>query len=159
MSKSQIDLIIEEVAEKLGGFFSPTKHAGREIIEAVRESLESHLPAGSRYDFGGIEDPIEQQIVLAIVEDAIKAGFALRFDYEEGQFGPDKPSTDVAEVLKCAAACERETLLLYKQGRCKGAIFLVYGNGCDILCDYSDTPAMVEMLERANKVAESFSEN
>jgi len=81
---------------------------------------------------------MEKSIVTRVVNDAIKAGFALNVDNGGDTEELPKPSTSPSEVLAAMFATDDEKLIYYKDGQRFGWAWFVYGNdGHDVLSDHT----------------------
>jgi hypothetical protein len=97
----------------------------------------------------------EAQIINRILSAALAHGGKVSvYDGEEWAL---KQSTDRAAIQAEVAATDMTTLRLRDaKGDTVGSVLLVHGNGADVICDYSDSPAMDAMLANANAYADSL---
>lgn len=81
----------------------------------------------------------EQQIAAGLVEELLSHGYALGVN--DGEETTVKRSTSAAAVLAAMGTTDEDYLLLWRPGNrngdCDGWVRLVYGNGADLLSDWS----------------------
>jgi len=100
---------------------------------------------------------IEKRIAKKLVEDALAAGYTVSVC--DGEDYPVKRSSNKKEIMAGVFSCDEEELVFRKDGNLIGRVFLVYGNdGYDVICDYSDTPIMADLLNGANELADKLEE-
>lgn len=98
---------------------------------------------------------IERTIARRVVLDAIAAGFALNVNNGGDTSELPAPSKKVKEVLAAMFATDDEHLLLYKDDKRVGWVYLVYGNdGWDVVSDY--TVNLEKVMEGANQLADKY---
>jgi hypothetical protein len=99
---------------------------------------------------------IERLIVKKICDDAIAKGYTVSL--HDGAAYSVKYTRNTKDILDNMMATDVESLLIRNANGIRlGRIFLVYGNtGWDVISDYSDTPAINELLVGANELAETF---
>ena len=99
---------------------------------------------------------IEREIVSTLVDDALQAGLLVSvFDGEEYSV---KRSADRAAISEGIGATD-ETTLLFRDPAIKaegsnrpeavGSVFLVHGNGSDVLANWTDNDRTNGLLKRA----------
>lgn len=97
----------------------------------------------------------ERRIISALLEDAAAAGLLVSvYDGEEWACQPTADQTAVRLVI----GDSDETTLRFRDPATRvvvGSVLLIHGNGCDVISDYSDNPAMAALLARANALAAS----
>jgi hypothetical protein len=102
----------------------------------------------------------ERAIISRLLDDAAAAGFIVSvFD---GEVWALTASSDFPAVAALVGATGETTLrfrdpsTLNERGKpaLVGFVFLVHGNGSDVISDYSDTPALSALLAGASGVAE-----
>lgn len=102
----------------------------------------------------------ERKIISRLLDDAASAGFIVSvFDGEEWAL---TASSDFPAVAALVGATDETTLrfrdpeIMNERGKpaLVGFVYLVHGNGCDVISDYSDTPALSALLAGASGVAE-----
>lgn len=91
---------------------------------------------------------IERQIVTAVVDALLGAGNALAVEDEEQGTGPF--IRDRAQVLRTLFASDEDLLLV--RGAHHGWVWFVYGNGWDVLDDYS--VSLENVLMPVNELAD-----
>ncbi len=79
---------------------------------------------------------IEQQITRKLIETAVAAGLTITVDC--GEALEIVESKDVAAIVAATRATNDDRLLLYRSGQRVGWVYLVYGNGADVLTDWTD---------------------
>jgi hypothetical protein len=77
---------------------------------------------------------IERKIAEKIIDDALAAGNTI--DVWDGEEYPLKSSTDKDAILDAMFSTDADHLYLTKGNR-RGWVYLVYGNGCDVISDYT----------------------
>lgn len=106
-----------------------------------------------------LEQELELRIAYLVVREALAANCLVSvFDGEEY---PLKRSSDAVEIMRALCSTDEDTLLLRDaNGARLGSVLLIWGNGQDVISDYSYTPATcanVELiLAKANEYAESY---
>ena len=88
----------------------------------------------------------EKAIVKAIVKEAIAQGYQVAvFDGEEDW---SEPSNNWETIRKELHTMDEDTIRIIKDGKSKGAVFLVYGNdGYDVVCDHTVNDTIVGIVE------------
>jgi hypothetical protein len=89
---------------------------------------------------------IETRIIGLLIDDAIAAGYTL--GVWDGQETVLKHSTDKAVIFDKLFSVGEEHLLVYKDKKRVGAVFLVHGNGGDVVADYSSS--LEPIMKRCN---------
>lgn len=98
-------------------------------------------------------DKIETSIVRCLIGDAIAAGCTVRV-YDGETFYPH--SKNMTEILSQMFAVGDEQLTFYDAaGNRIGWVRLIYGNGPDVICDYSTTMPD-SIMAGANKLADEY---
>jgi hypothetical protein len=109
-------------------------------------------------------EELERLIARQIVEDAIAAGYEI--DVNDGEETTLQYSTNRDDVLAAMFSTDCDQLTLYTgagsladlgivdKRRRVGSIFLIWGNGHDVVSDYSDNLEIASVLGRANATAE-----
>lgn len=105
----------------------------------------------------------ERQIVATIVTEALAHG--LRVSVYDGEEWTLKGSTDF-EAITAAIGTTDTTTLKFRDPRFHdqhghaepvGSVFLVHGNGSEVIADYTDSARLKAILARAEDIAETFS--
>ena len=88
---------------------------------------------------------IEKKICERIVDKALAAGYTISV-YDGGAW-PLKRSSNRPDILAAMYSTDSDTLRfrLPDSGEIVGSIMLVYGNGADVVCDYTDNAAMIAL--------------
>jgi hypothetical protein len=93
----------------------------------------------------------ESRIAARLVDDALRAGYSV--SVYDGEAWPLKRSTDRAAILDALASTDLDTLKFRDSaGEFKAWVTLIWGNGCDLLSDWSDTPATEVVIAGALQV-------
>lgn len=71
-----------------------------------------------------------------------------------GASRPATPTTDRAAILAESQETDEDILLAFRDGRCS-FVLLVYGNGVDVISDYSS--ALEQVLEPVHTYVEAMS--
>lgn len=98
---------------------------------------------------------IEKEIVLKILEDASRAGYAITV-YDGGETVIEKSENKEA-VFAEMYSTDEDTLIFDQGDRQIGWVFLVYGNDYAVISDYSDNSSTEELLKNAMEIAEKYS--
>ncbi|MDR3502944.1 MAG: hypothetical protein P4L79_10200 [Legionella sp.] len=105
---------------------------------------------------------IEKAIAKKIVESALILGYSISID-NGSDFDEElelENSTNQKEVEKHLFLTDQDTVYFYKEGKCFGAVFLVYGNtGYDVIADYSDNDTAKLILKEAEELAKFYEED
>lgn len=106
-----------------------------------------------------MDQAVEKEIVSWVVQDLLKAGFALSVYYGDGNWGAEK-SIDAVAIVKDLMATDDEKLVAHRAGSSNtaGWVRFVYGNdGYDVICDY--TMNLEPHFKRALKLADMIEED
>ena len=99
---------------------------------------------------------IEKEIVLTIIEDALKHGYTITV--YDGVENVIEKSTSREDIFSALFSTDEDTLFFFGQdGQHVGWILLVYGNRECVVSDYGDNPAMDTLLQHADTLAEKYS--
>lgn len=82
-----------------------------------------------------IFDPVERRIIEALVDSALSADCSISVN--DGENFVLSVSKDVKAILKCMGTTDSDILVLRRAGKRIGSVTLIYGNGCDVVSDYS----------------------
>lgn len=94
-------------------------------------------------------DKIETTICNRLVTRAIEAGYAVTvYDGEEFAL---RNSRDRAAIKAAMFSTDSDRLYFWNGRDMLGSILLIYGNGEDVISDYSDNEAMNALAEFANR--------
>ncbi len=84
---------------------------------------------------------IERKIAGQIIDRALAAGYTV--SVWDGEAYCLKRSTGKGAIMAAIGSSDGDSLLIREAGGRKvGSIALVWGNGEDIVCDYTDNPAI-----------------
>lgn len=103
-----------------------------------------------------ITDEMERQIAERIVLDALDAGFSLTIN-NGGDEDELVLSTDLKAIGEAMATAGHDVITLHRGGERFGFIELIYGNGPDLIADYSTRAEVCAVLTEAEALAERFS--
>ena len=95
---------------------------------------------------------VERQIISLLVADCLAAGYAVGVN--DGEDTTLRDSRDFPEIWAALDTTDEDYLLLSK-GEVKGWIRLIYGNGGDVISDYT-TNVDETVMKRASELAERF---
>jgi len=100
--------------------------------------------------FENCKNEIERQIIVALVEDALVAGFIVSVN-------DGAESKDEAVIFAEMNSIDVDYLYLRREGMSTQWVQLVYGNGCDVMsnwtCELSDR---TNVMKRAEELAKRF---
>jgi hypothetical protein len=102
--------------------------------------------------FSNHKNEVERQIIVLLVEDCLAAGYALGVN--DGEETTLVGSTDDVAIFNAMSTTDEDFLILTK-GEAKGWIRLIYGNGADVISDFT-TNIPEAVLARAIELAERF---
>jgi hypothetical protein len=93
---------------------------------------------------------IETTICNRLVSKTLEAGHIISvYDGEEYAL---KRSTKKADIIKAMYSTDSDTLIIRRaDGEKVGSVLLVYGNGEDVISDYSDNPEIEALVKAANQ--------
>ena len=109
--------------------------------------------------FSNHKNEIERQIIVLLVEDILAAGYAISVN--NGEETTLKRSVKPATIFKNMNTTDIEYLMLHSPrdgagNRTEaGWVLLRYGNGCDVISDYT-TNIPRELFARADALAARF---
>ena len=94
-----------------------------------------------------MQDNIEKQIAERIVDKALAAGYTI--SVYDGEEWPLKRSINRPDILAAMYSTDSDVLRFRwpESSHAVGSIMLVYGNGEDVVCDYSDNEAMAALVK------------
>lgn len=101
--------------------------------------------------------PDERRIISALLSDA--KGSGLLVSVHDGEEWAVPLTSDYAAARRAFGATG-ETLLRFASGAADalvlGSVWLIHGNGVDVIADYSDNPAMSDLLRRSLSIADAL---
>lgn len=102
---------------------------------------------------------LEKRIVTTVVDEALSRGYSMSIDCEgEEVVGA---TADRGEILANIDGGDDALVSFYPKGedRAIGNVYFVYGNddGSTVISDHTDTPAVRELLAKAEAIARSRS--
>ena len=94
-----------------------------------------------------MQDNIEKQICERLVDKALAAGYTI--SVYDGEEWPLKRSSNRPDILAAMYSTDSDVLrcCLPESGKAVGSIMLVYGNGGDVVSDYTDNEAMGALVK------------
>lgn len=95
---------------------------------------------------------VECKIVKAILKAARDGGYSISIN--DGEETTVKRSQDWAAILAAMATTEEDWLRLHREGDRTGWVTLVYGNGIDLISDY--TTNLEEVMAPLNAYVETL---
>lgn len=98
---------------------------------------------------------IEMKIVESLINDALAEGWPI--SVQDGEEITVTRSIDKAEIVDALATTDYDHLIIHT-GDAQCWIMLVWGNGVDVISDYSGPDEIMQPLfDRANDVADRYS--
>jgi hypothetical protein len=95
---------------------------------------------------------IERQIARRLILDAIQQGYTV--SVYNGECIAISKSNNCKAILDAMFQTDEETLRFFKDDKRIGWACLIYGNGCDVLSDYSVT--IEHFVKGANNLADKY---
>lgn len=97
----------------------------------------------------------EQRIAKKVVTDALAAGYLI--DVDDGGDVVLRQSKDEAAIVAAMFSTDADVLTVRESdGRRVGSIYFLYGNGSEVLSDYTDKPAIAAVIAGAEAIAETL---
>lgn len=105
----------------------------------------------------------ERQVVCAVLDAALSSGLLVSV-YDGEEWALDRSNDRAA--IECLIGATDETMLRFRSGapfpdadhaRVVGHVWLIHGNGCDVLADHSDGAEMARLLAPALALADRLS--
>lgn len=91
-------------------------------------------------------NPVEAVLAKRLLDKALKRGW--RVSVYDGEEWTVKQSADRQTILDALATTEADTLLFRDaDGQKIGRVWLIWGNGEDLISDSSDVPALNELID------------
>lgn len=103
--------------------------------------------------FANHKNEIERQIIVLLVSDILAENCSIAID--NGCDDETAPTADAAAVFNAMSKTDRDDIWVFYSGERVGGIRLIYGNGCDVVSDYSTTLSET-LLARAGELAARF---
>ncbi len=99
---------------------------------------------------------VEARIAKQVIADLVHAGFSVTVN--DGEENTDVVrSTNQAAIFRAMGTTDEEYLIAYDAaGKRVGFVWLIYGNGCDLISDYTDKPEIEAALVRATALSNSL---
>lgn len=99
---------------------------------------------------------MERQVAEKVVRSFLARGWSVSVN--DGEETVLDRSTDLAAIAAAMATTDENTLFAYSaDGKKCGFVWLIYGNGCDVISDYTANAKMEEALAEAQALADRFS--
>jgi len=96
---------------------------------------------------------VERRIAARLVDDALEGGYEVTvFD---GECTALSRSREREDILGAMFSTESDRLVFRKDGKRRGTVDLVYGNGRDVLSDWSDNQEINGLVAGALELAEA----
>lgn len=101
---------------------------------------------------------LESAIATGLIATALGHGHSI--SVHDGEETALENSTDLADIHSALATTDHDILLFTPQGDEKPAfvVLLIWGNGADLINNYSDTPAGQEFFKLLNSVHVNFTD-
>lgn len=99
---------------------------------------------------------VERKIVESVIDEALKEGYSLNVNNGGDEHELPEPTTDREAVLRVMFATTDEHLLVYKDGKRSGWVYLIHVNGVDVVSDYSTN--LDHIMGPATAISEYYSE-
>jgi len=133
-----------------GAMVSLTDGKLREHGSVVSGPCSGKLPPFSNH-----RNETERQIIVLLVEDLLRAGYKLGVN--DGEEVVLESCADPERIFAVMSTTDEDYLLTEREeDERTGWVRLIYGNGCDVISDYTvNIPDSV--FERANALSERFS--
>jgi hypothetical protein len=103
--------------------------------------------------FANHRNEIERQIIVQLVSDLLAAGYSVGVN--DGEDDTLAPCRDEAQIYGAMSTTDEDRLLTESAEGRRGWVWLVYGNGADVISDYT-TDLPEEVLRRAFDLADRF---
>tara|TARA_R110000822_G_scaffold11505_3_gene42017 strand:- start:684 stop:998 length:315 start_codon:yes stop_codon:yes gene_type:complete len=97
---------------------------------------------------------IEKKIFDRIVSDALGSGYNISLN--DGEEWTVRGSTDALELSAASASTECDMLRFRDGPDPIGMVWLIWGNGCDLIHDYTDNNEMDAMMKPVMDYANSL---
>lgn len=120
---------------------------------SAASSASAGAGAGAIRPFANHRNEVERQIIVALVEDLLAAGYQVGVN--DGEEKVLEPCSDAVRIYAVMSTTDEDYLLTKKAGEKNGWIRLIYGNHCDVISDYT-TNIPDAIFERANSLSEHF---
>lgn len=90
---------------------------------------------------------VEAEIATKLVEAILANGWTI--SVSDGEAIVQKRSTDRAAILASLSSTDSDTLIVrYRTGLKVGNILLVWGNGEDLISDFTDVPDLSQLINQ-----------
>lgn len=97
---------------------------------------------------------IEQAIVNVLVDTALVKGYTI--SVYDGEAYPVQRSNDKKTIITGMFSTDEDWLIFRHNGLKVGKVFLVYGNGYDVIADWSANTATDDLLKPALDLSEKL---
>ena len=102
-----------------------------------------------------IADEVERQIAEKLVRDILAAGYTVSVN--DGEVTTLRQSTDLDAIAAAMATTEEDYLYAFDAKHTLiGWVRLIWGNGADLISDYSANPGTEAMVAGAEALADRF---
>jgi hypothetical protein len=94
-----------------------------------------------------MQDNIEKQICERIVDKALAAGYTI--SVYDGEAWPLQRTSNRPDILAAMYSTDSDVLRFQwpESGELIGSVLLIYGNGDDVVSDYTDNEAMAALVK------------
>lgn len=99
----------------------------------------------------------EATIVNALIDAALARGLTLSVN--DGEETTIHKSLDRQLILDAMCSTDADYLYLYDNGTRVGFVWLIWGNGCDVLSDWADNPRINALIEPVLTLADKLAEH
>jgi hypothetical protein len=93
------------------------------------------------------EAEMECAIARALIACGLKRGWSI--DVFDGEAFTVRKSRDAEAIFKALATTDQDVLRFHDGDERVGNVLLIWGNGCDLISDNSDYPAINELIDEA----------
>ena len=101
----------------------------------------------------GLHSKVERTIAKRLIRTILEAGYDVRI-HEGEDWAMDKRSNDPKTIFDNMASTDEDRVYFYSTSERKeqlGWIWLIYGNGEDLISDYSDNELTNDLVAKAEK--------
>lgn len=104
-------------------------------------------------------DTTERRIARRLIRTILGAGYHVRVWEGEGWGGPR--TSKLSEAMEHLGSTDSDRLYVYDPNGSDlpvkmGGVLLIWGNGLDLISDYTDTPAMCALLDPVMEYANTL---
>ncbi len=135
----------------------PLSNKGVDLLRTAKDSLGEQVTAAAE---GHDHNPIETRIINKLLADALAAGYNISVN--DGEDTIVSHSREIGVIKGAMRSTDEDylhfTILEPDLGNFRrvGWVRLIYGNGVDLISDYSDNSATEALVSGATKLAEEI---